>query len=257
MEATDGVPNRRDLVGDGSGGVCSRDPRRSGGSMRACHVVYGYFPFDPRVRKEAETLRRFGHEIDVIALQDEGEAREEKVFGFQVYRIPLSIERGGLGRYLYQYLVFLLASSALLLRLHLRRRYGVVHVHSLPDFQIFCSILERLTGTRAVLDLHEAMPEIFAARFGMSPGSRAFRFARVLEWLSCAFADAVIVQNETMQELLAHRGVDPAKITIVMNSPDPTKMIAGDPAELREELKMDSRVRAIVDVGGINADRAP
>ena len=84
---------------------CSRG---CGCVMRACHIVYGYFPFDPRVRREVETLRGHGHEVDVIALQEPGDAREESILGFHVYRVPLPIVRGGFARYAYPYLTFLL-----------------------------------------------------------------------------------------------------------------------------------------------------
>jgi len=120
--------------------------------MRACHIVYGYFPFDPRVRREVETLRGHGHEVDVIALQEPGDAREESILGFHVYRVPLPIVRGGFARYAYQYLTFLLASTVLLLLLRARHRYRVVHIHSLPDFQVFCAAPLRLLGARVILD---------------------------------------------------------------------------------------------------------
>jgi len=222
--------------------------------MRACHIVYGYFPFDPRVRREAETLRRHGHQVDVIALQEPGDARQESIFGFQVHRVPLPIVRGGFARYAYQYVTFLLASTAILLLLHARHHYRVVHIHSLPDFQVFCAAPLRLMGTRVILDLHEAMPEILAARFNLSLRSLAVRLARVLEWLSCAFADAVVAQNETIRDLLAARGVKASKLVVVMNSPDPSKLLPERADRLRAELGI-SKNPAIVYVGGINPER--
>ncbi len=224
------------------------------GIMRACHIVYGYFPFDPRVRREAEALQREGHEIDVIALREEGEPLEENVHGFRVHRIPLSIVRGGFARYAYQYIVFLLASAALLLRLHATRRYRVAHIHSLPDFQVFCAAPLRLLGARVVLDLHEAMPEIFAARFRLDLDSFAVRVARALELISCAFASAVVTQNEVMRDLVAERSVDRSKIVVIMNSPDPAKLVLSEPDRLRRELGLTGQ-RPVVYVGGINAER--
>ncbi len=222
--------------------------------MRACHIVYGYFPFDPRVRREVETLRGHGHEVDVIALQEPGDAREESILGFHVYRVPLPIVRGGFARYAYQYLTFLLASTVLLLLLRARHPYRVVHIHSLPDFQVFCAAPLRLLGARVILDLHEAMPEILAARFNLSLCSLPVRMARVFEWISCAFADAVVAQNETMRDLLVARGVEDSKLVVVMNSPDPSKLVPERDGRLRAELGL-SEHPAIVYVGGINQER--
>ena len=221
--------------------------------MRACHVVYSYFPFDPRVRREVETLRRIGHEIDVIAMREPGESRLESVSGVRVHRIPLPVVRGGKFRYAFQYLVFLLTASALLLALRLRARYDIIHIHSLPDFQVFAAIPEKISGARVVLDLHEAMPEIFAARFQLSEEGLWMGLARALEWVSCAFADRVIVVNDVIRELLIGRGVDPAKVVVVMNSPDVhggAVQKVGRP--VGSDLGADPK---IVYVGGLNAER--
>jgi glycosyltransferase involved in cell wall biosynthesis len=221
--------------------------------MRACHVVYSYFPFDPRVRREVETLQRMGHEIDVIAMREPGESRVESVLGARVHRIPFAVVRGGKLRYAFQYLVFLLTATALLFILHSRKRYDIVHIHSLPDFQVFAALPEKLSGARVVLDLHEAMPEIFAARFQLSEGGLWMRLAQGMEWVSCAFADVVIVVNDVIRDVLTGRGIDPDKVVVVMNSPD----LHGGRVQQGElpsapDLGPDPK---IVYVGGINPER--
>ena len=42
-----------------------------------------------------------------------------------------------------------------------RRRYAVAQVHSLPDFLVFATMPLRIVGVPVILDLHEAMPELF------------------------------------------------------------------------------------------------
>ena len=221
--------------------------------MRACHVVYSYFPFDPRVRREVETLHRFEYELDVIAMQEPGEPRVETVLGARVHRIPFAVVRGGKVRYAFQYLVFLLAAAALLLVLHIRRRYDIVHVHSLPDFQVFAALPERILGARVVLDLHEAMPEIFAARFRLAEEGLWTALARAAEWMSCAFADRVIVVNDVIRSLLVGRGVDPRKLVVVMNSPDIHEGMGRGLAT--PSVPNLGRGPRIVYVGGINPER--
>src|SRR5712691_7508084 len=181
-----------------------------GGSMRACHVVYSYFPFDPRVRREVETLHRLEYELDVIAMQEPGEPRVETVLGARVHRIPFVVVRGGKVRYAFQYLVF-------------------------------------------VLDLHEAMPEIFAARFRLAEEGLWTALARAAEWMSCAFADRVIVVNDVIRSLLVGRGVDPGKLVVVMNSPDLNGDRGRGPAT--PSVPNLGRSPKIVYVGGINPER--
>ena len=222
--------------------------------MRVCHVVYGYFPFDPRVRREVDTLRRQGHKIDVISMREPGESIRETLAGVRVHRIPFEVIRGGSLRYLFQYVVFFLAASSLLLKLHWRHRFQLVHVHSLPDFQVFGALPEKLAGVRVLLDLHEAMPEILSARMRLPSSSFRVRLATALERASCAFADHVFVVNETIRSLLIGRGADGSKISVVMNSPDRGDLRPGDPGKLRADLGLAGQ-RAVVYVGGINAER--
>ena len=222
--------------------------------MRACHVVYGYFPFDPRVRREVDTLVRLGHEIDVIAMREPGQAIRETAGTVRVHRVPFEVVRGGKLRYLFQYAVFFMAASALLFLLHRQRRFHVVHVHSLPDFQVFGALPQKFAGVRIVLDLHEAMPEILAARMGAPPSGGWARLAMAMERASCALADHVVTVNEAIRNLLVSRGVEQAKISVVMNSPDPALLKVKGGGGLRKALGISSP-KAIVYVGGMNPER--
>ena len=160
--------------------------------LKSCMVVYSYYPLDPRVRKEARALIEKGNAVDVICLRDEGEAEQEVVDGATIHRVSFTARRGGYLTYAYQYITFVLMSFALLSKLFLKNRFDVIHVHSLPDFQVFVGIIPKLCGKKVLLDLHEAMPEIFAARFGIGEASFRFKLAVFLERISSWFADAVL-----------------------------------------------------------------
>ncbi len=233
--------------------------RRGGGGsrdelMRICHVVYQYYPQNPRPRRAAETFARLGHELHVIAMRDVEQPLEEDVSGVHVHRFPLPVVRGGRARYLFQYLIFLLGSSAMLLRLHIRTRLDIVHVHSLPDFQVFCAIPEKAMGVRVVLDMHEAMPELFAARFHLLMTAWSVRIVQAAELTCCLFADHVLVVNETLRERITRRGLAEGKVSTVMNSPPPGSLVVTDLHARRQSLGL-SDARAIVYVGGVNPER--
>ena len=40
--------------------------------------------------------------------------------------------------------------------------YDVIHVHSVPDFQVFATLIPRLMGARVILDIHDIVPEFYA-----------------------------------------------------------------------------------------------
>lgn len=222
--------------------------------MRICHLAYAYFPADPRVRREVDALRAAGHEVDVICLRGEDEVGVELIGGMRITRIPLRARRGGRLCYAFQYAGFFALSSLELLRHHRRRPLQIVHVHSLPDFQVFSALPLKLRGVRVILDLHEALPEMVAARFRPGIGRVLVRLARVAERFSVLFADQVITVNDTIRQLVVQRAHPRHDAVVVMNSPDLGVLRVGDVNALRRHLGLDSDP-TIVYVGGINPER--
>ncbi len=222
--------------------------------MNICHVAYCHYPDEPRVRREAETLQENGYQVHVIAVQRKGESREGIVEHVRVHRIPMCIVKGGAVRYAFQYLMFLLLSSCLLLSLHLRLNFRIVTVKSLPDFEVFATLPEKLSGAKVVLDLHEAMPEIVAARLDLSSGAIFVRITRLIERISCKFADLVLVPARNRRELLVSRGTEEDKIAVVTNAPDGTFLDSQHETDPSRSLQLEGRW-VIVHAGGINEER--
>ncbi len=213
-------------------------------------VAYTHYPWDPRVRREAETLARIGRLVTVVCARDKNEPARETAGGVEVHRLPLAIHRGGPLRYLYQYLLFSLLAATALFRLRRKDGIGAVHVHSLPDFLVFSAFGARLRGTPVLLDLHEAMPEIYAARFPRSVVGLAL--ARAAEKASCFVANRIFVVNETIRDTLAARGVPADRITVLYNSPDILSYSGGvHPGPLFP----DGVSIRIVYTGGVDRDR--
>jgi hypothetical protein len=158
-----------------------------------------YFPSDIRVRREVEALLSDGHEVDVLCVRDGNEPRRDAFKGARVIRLPVSHRRGGLLGYLVEYGVFALLAGVLAGALHVRRRYDLVQVHSLPDPLVFAALVPRLLGARVLLDLHETMPEFFATRFRGAPPAAA-RAVVAAEQASIRFATHVITCTEQMKE---------------------------------------------------------
>jgi glycosyltransferase involved in cell wall biosynthesis len=185
---------------------------------RLCLVRHGYYPADVRVRREAEALVDAGYEVDLICLRAPGEPARERVGGVGVLRLPMTHRRAGLGRYLFEYTAFPLAAALVLAARQVWRRYDVVQVHTMPDHLVFSAAVPKLMGARVILDLHEAMPELYKSKFG--PSSRAVRIITAIERASVAFADRVLVVSEPHRDVIASHGIPREKLTIVMNAPD-------------------------------------
>ena len=187
---------------------------------RAAVVLYSYYAFDPRPRREAEALGQAGMEIDVICLRQDGETWHEKINGINVFRIPLQRRRAGKMTYVFQYFGFLCSSFFLLLAWSFKRRYQLVHIHNMPDFLVFSGLAPKLCGAKIILDLHDPMPELMMTIFGLQEKSAAVRLLKFLEKVSIQFADQVLTVNAACQKIFTSRSCAPKKIQVLMNAPD-------------------------------------
>ena len=183
-------------------------------------IVQGYYPSDVRVKKEAVALRSHGHQVSVIALRDLNEPKEEICDRVKVYRVALQKKRGGLFRYLFEYAAFFLYSVYKLNVLDLKEHVDVVHINTLPDFLVFCALVQKLKRRRIVLDMHEIMPEFFMSKYNISAKNAVVYALLFAERISLKFADAVITINEPIKLIFQKRAIPNRDIAVVMNSVD-------------------------------------
>jgi len=183
-------------------------------------IVHAYYEEDPRVRRQAESLVAAGRPVLVLSLRRPELPAEDVLDGVHVRRLDEQRHQGaGLGTYLREYVSFLVRSSWAAVRLHRRHRFGLVQVHSLPDFLVFAALPLRLVGVSVLLDLHEAMPEFFVTRFPRAANPISHRLLLIQERLSIAFATHVLTVNEAFGDRLRGLGLRDDKLSIVINSP--------------------------------------
>lgn len=191
--------------------------------MRVCMVAYTFYEPDNRVRRYAETLVKRGDRVDAIVLRQNGQKANNVISGVNVYKIQgRNINEKFKIQYLFKLLLFLLKSAITLSLLNLKNRYNVIHVHSVPDFEVFAAIIAKSTGAKVILDIHDIVPELFAGKFKAGKNSFFFRLLLLVEKLSMAFSDHVIVANHIWYRRLIERSVAPEKCSVIMNYPDPS-----------------------------------
>lgn len=189
--------------------------------MMACMLAYTFYESDNRVRRYAETLVKRGDVVDAIVLRREGQSEFEVIAGVRVHRIQKRVrnERNPLS-YLLKLLMFLVRSTWVVTKFHLKTRYDLIHVHSVPDFEVFATIIPRLMGARVILDIHDIVPEFYASKFKVKDTSAVFRLLVLLEKLSIAYCSHVIIANHIWHSRLTQRSVQPEKCTAIINYPD-------------------------------------
>jgi glycosyltransferase involved in cell wall biosynthesis len=181
-------------------------------------IRQGHYPRDPRVSREVTALADAGYDVDLICAMWPGQPRIERLGRVSIYRLPITRRRGSPPRYLFEFCAFHLAATLLAGALHLRRRYDLIQVNTIPDSLVFAAILPRLFGARVLLDLHECMPEFFSTKYGVSLHHPLVRLLGMVEQTSIRFADAVITCTEPMRRRFVERGAAPDKVTVILNS---------------------------------------
>jgi glycosyltransferase involved in cell wall biosynthesis len=184
-------------------------------------IAYTNYAIDARVRREAETLAAHGFQVRCLTAQNGAEQSRFVLNGVEVRELGVRKYRGkSTLAYVVSYLRFMLSASVVCLRLLFEGELDVVHVHNIPNFLVLAGLLPRLAGKKVILDVHDGVPETFAAKFA---GRSAFWKVLCLEErLSALVANKVICVNHPQRDTLVARGIPMAKTLVSMNVADPT-----------------------------------
>lgn len=194
---------------------------RSALSKNVCMIVLSAYPYDPRVRRQAEVLEAEGFEVDIICLREGEQTKTEKMGFVTAHRIMKSVNKESILKYLWLSFMFTFLSIIKLQFLSMRKDYRMIQVHNMPDFLVFTGIVQKLLGKKLVLDIHDLTVELFETKWPHKKKSFIMSAVRRVEKLSCSFADHVITVTDACKDKLVMRGVPPEKITLVLNTADP------------------------------------
>lgn len=202
---------------------CRSNPEsvRHGIPRRVCMLAYAFCDTDNRILRYAETLAERGDEVEAIGLRRHGQSRTESINGVHFSRIQARKrdEKGKID-YVTRMLRFMVHSSLLLTCRHLRKPYDLIHVHSVPDFEVFAAWAAKLMGAKVILDIHDIVPEFYVSKFGVSKDAYGFKVLLWVERMSARFADHVIIANHLWYQRLIRRAVPGSRCTAIPNYVD-------------------------------------
>lgn len=187
---------------------------------RIAVLVHSDVPGDPRVRRQIDALVGVGYEVDCFALREPGQPEEESSGSLRIVRLPVRRTSTGFIAHLAEYVAFTTLAGWRLAREHRRRRYGLVQVHTLPDFLVAAALPLKLRGVPVLLDLHEDLPAFFNDRFS-SPLLRPLRHVLpMVANIAARAANHVLTVHEPLRLRAIDRGIAPDRVSVVMNSAD-------------------------------------
>ena len=190
---------------------------------RVAMISHSVYTRDNRVRRYAESLAARGDRVDVFALRQNRDTRNQQTIqGVRVFGVQ---DRAGKEKrsklaYLWPLLRFLAVTSIRLTGRHLQQPYDIVHVHNIPDFLVFAAWYPKLTGVPVILDIHDIVPEFFASKFQVASTGITCRLLMWMERASAAFANRVIIANDLWLDKYARRTGVNGRCTVFINHVD-------------------------------------
>ena len=177
-------------------------------------------PFDPRVWKEATSLRANGYEVTVLCPRLKGCSKGyELLEDVHIYRHPTPREGDSLIGYLYEYTIALLWEFVYTSWIFFRRGFDVIQGCNPPDDIFLVALPFKLFGVRYIFDHHDACPELYISKY-----EKRGAFYKIQVWLekmTYRFSDVVMATNCTYKELAITRGaMAPEDVFVVRNGPD-------------------------------------
>ena len=193
-------------------------------SARVLMIAFTDYPGDTRVRREAEALVAAGSTVDIICPWTPSIGDRESLDGVRMHPTGRLEQKGGelsAAAYIVRDVGFVVRAMIAARRLHRRNRYDVVQVHTMPDYLVAAATFPKLMGAKVLLDVHDLVPELYAAKFGVDEKSPTIRFMAFVERLCVRFADHALAVHKPHLDALVRHGNPEEKFTIVMNVPDP------------------------------------
>lgn len=219
-------------------------------------IAYTTFSTDTRVQKEAYAAAEAGYELDIYTLED------DLVSNYNTFNFVRSniIQYKGQSKfhYIFSYIRFFLYCFFNLSTKFFKEKYKFVHVHNMPNFLVFSSIIPKMFGAKVILDIHDLMPEIFSVKFRLPIDHALIKLLYFEERISAKFANEIIATNSYHIERFHKNKIVNKKITEVINVADEKifyspnskdylqeEVIIAYPSTLAKRLGIDTLIEAI------------
>jgi glycosyltransferase involved in cell wall biosynthesis len=205
-------------------------------------VAFTHYPFDGRVRLEAESLVEWGYEVCFLVPKEKGTPRTYTLAGVTVKELNV-VEYGGKNKlqYLLAYTTFMIRAFFACTNLFIKSRVKIFHIHNMPNILVLVALIPRFFGGTVILDVHDTVVETYQAKFGATSGL-LLSILRFEEWVSCSLAQRVICVNHVQRESLIERGIPTEKIATVITMP---KFISRERACPCPDGKKDGKFRMV------------
>lgn len=203
-----------------------------------CIISKFLYENDTRLQQQAKTLIADGKSVDVLCLYNREQLKIKKNGLLNIYGVASPTRKDTLILYLWSTLKF--SISVFFKLLSLKKKYDVIVVHTLPEFLVFIPFIQKILGSKILLDVRDTSVELFDSKWN---GNKVFlkKVVKLAAELSCTYADKIITASPGFEERLIQRNVPAEKITVLYNSAD-TNIFQFDKARKFEKITSGAKI---------------
>ncbi len=185
-------------------------------------IRHGYYPADPRLKKQVRAMAENNFDIEVICLKGKGQPSSETLDNAKILRLPLHHKRASLIHYIYEYSISFVFFFTTISYKSLFKHYDYIIIHTLPDYLSLTAILPKILGSKIITDFHEPTPELIMTKYGLTSKHLLVKFAKFFEQFIIRFSDFSITVTKALRKRYIESGADPKKVFVVSNAIDET-----------------------------------
>jgi glycosyltransferase involved in cell wall biosynthesis len=176
-------------------------------------------PQDPRVWKQARSLRDAGYEVVVLCPRSKLAQRGyEFIDGVHIYRHPKLHEGHDPLGYVREYAAALFWEVLYSWWIYLRRGFQVIQACNPPDDIFLVALPFKLLGVKYIFDHHDVNPELYLSKYGKK--DFFYRIQGWLEKMTFRCSDVVMSTNNSYRQVAMTRGgVCEDDVFVVRNGP--------------------------------------
>lgn len=207
---------------------------------KACIISKFIYENDTRLQQQVSILDKNNFDVDIICQLDKKKNFSLKE-SINIYGVSTPAEKDTIIKYILNTVRFSLPAFIKLLKLSISQRYDVIVVHTLPELLVFITIVQKLLGSKIILDVRDTSVELFDSKWNNKKRDYFRKIVVFFANLSCSYADQILVASPGFKDKLLERNVKKNKITIIFNSAD-TEIFKYDEKRIFKKIDKDLKI---------------
>lgn len=205
-------------------------------------IAQSIYDFDPRIIRFTNALIEQNFQVEIICLRYKHQTKFEIVNGVKVHRIMKVFSQNKISSYIFYSLIFTFrALIKCTLLTSGKNKPDFIHVHNMPDYLVFTTLIPKMRKIPVILDMHDLTVELFKEKWSAKKFNKVKFLLTFVEKISCAYVDHVITVTRECVDILVSRGLNPSKISLILNSAD-ENVFCNDSSELSEDKKFHFKI---------------